>query len=46
MAYILEEVSRSFSEFLLIPRLTERECVSSNIDLRTIITKYGTEDKN
>ena len=40
MAKILNEVSRTFSEFLLIPRLTATSHVPENVDLKTPVSKY------
>lgn len=39
MAKILPDVSRTFSEFLLFPRLTEKEHVPSAVSLKTPISK-------
>ena len=43
MAHLLEHVSHTFGEFLLIPGLTTKECTPDNIDLRTPLTKYTKE---
>ena len=40
MAKIIDEVSRTFSEYLLIPQLTKRNHVSENIQLTTPVTKF------
>ena len=40
MAKILEDVSRTFNEFLLIPNLTDERCIPSNVSLRTPLVKY------
>jgi IMP dehydrogenase len=40
MAYIIEEPSRTFSEYLLIPNLTKKDCVPSNVNLRTPVVKF------
>ena len=40
MAKILDEQSRTFSEFLLIPGYTSENCIPSNVDLKTPLTKY------
>ncbi len=47
MATYLKDVSRTFNEYLLIPGYTSEECIVSNVDLSTIITRYkkGEEDK-
>jgi len=41
MAFIYPEVSRTFSEFLLLPNLTTRDCTPANIDLTTPLVKYS-----
>lgn len=41
MATILPDVSRTFSEFLLLPNLTTRDCRPDNIDLTTPISKFA-----
>ncbi|MGB7568890.1 MAG: IMP dehydrogenase [Chitinivibrionales bacterium] len=40
MAKILNEVSRTFSEFLLIPRLTATSHVPENVDLKAPVAKF------
>lgn len=40
MATFLNEPSRTFSEYLLLPNLTTRKCTPDNIDLKTPIIKY------
>jgi len=40
MAYYYEEVSRTFSEYLLIPGYSGPENIPSNVSLRTPVTKY------
>lgn len=47
MAYIFNEPSHTFSEYLLIPGYTGPDCIPANVSLKTIITKYkrGEEDK-
>ncbi|GFN31688.1 IMP dehydrogenase [Paenibacillus xylaniclasticus] len=40
MAHYYLEPSRTFSEFLLIPNLTTKECTPGNVSLKTPITKY------
>ncbi|MFC3802149.1 IMP dehydrogenase [Cohnella sp. GCM10012308] len=41
MAKYYTEPSRTFSEYLLIPNLTRRECTTERVSLRTPIVKYG-----
>jgi IMP dehydrogenase len=45
MAKILDGVSRTFSEFLLIPQLTRREHLVENIRLNTPIAKFRRGDQ-
>lgn len=40
MAVIFDKESRTFSEYLLIPNLTERDCVPERVDLSTPIVRY------
>lgn len=42
--YILEP-SRTFSEFLLMPNLTTRSCITSNVVLKTPLVKYEKGEK-
>ena len=47
MAKILEDISRTFNEFLLLPNLTTEECIPSNVSLKTPLVKFkkGEEPK-
>jgi len=47
MAKILEDISRTFSEFLLLPNLTTEQCIPTNVSLKTPLVKYkkGEEPK-
>lgn len=40
MAYYYAEPSHTFSEYLLIPGYTSRECVPANVTLRTPLVKF------
>lgn len=40
MAKIINDVSKTFGEYLLIPGLTTKECIPSNVSLRTPLVKY------
>ena len=40
MAHYMQEPSRTFSEYLLIPGYTSEECIPDNVSLRTPLTKY------
>lgn len=40
MAKIIEEISRTFNEYLLVPGLTTKNCIAENIKLNTALIKY------
>ncbi len=40
MAQIIDDISRTFNEYLLIPGLTTKECTPAGINLRTPLVKY------
>lgn len=40
MAFYYPEPSRTFSEYLLIPNLTRKDCTSANVSLRTPLTRF------
>ena len=40
MAHFYNEPSRTFSEYLLVPNLTRKDCIPSNVSLKTPIVKY------
>jgi len=40
MAQIIEKVSRTFGEYLLIPGLTTKECTPQNVSLKTPLVKF------
>ncbi|NLZ68277.1 MAG: IMP dehydrogenase [Spirochaetales bacterium] len=46
MAFYYEELSRTFSEYLLIPGYSSAECIPNNVSLKTPLVKYkkGQED--
>ncbi|MDD2261793.1 MAG: IMP dehydrogenase [Clostridia bacterium] len=45
MAKIYEDISRTFSEYLLIPNLTSKDCYPDNINLRTPLTKFKKDEE-
>ncbi|MFA0815176.1 MAG: IMP dehydrogenase [Anaerofustis sp.] len=45
MAYYIEEPSRTFSEYLLIPGYSSTECIPANTSLRTPIVKFKKGEK-
>lgn len=40
MAFIFEEPSRTFGEYLLVPGYSSAECIPSNVGLKTPLVKY------
>ena len=40
MAKILEDISRTFNEFLLLPNLTTEQCIPINVSLKTPLVKF------
>lgn len=46
MAHYINEVSRTFSEYLLIPDLTRKACVPDNVSLKTPIVKHAKGEKS
>ncbi len=45
MAYYYDERSRTFSEYLLLPNLTTRDCTPANINLKTPIVRFKKGEK-
>ena len=41
MAVYLDDVSRTFGEYLLIPGLTTKECIPANVSLKTPLVKHA-----
>ncbi len=46
MAYYFSDVSRTFSEYLLIPGLTRKDCVPDNVSLKTPLLKFRKGEKS
>jgi IMP dehydrogenase len=44
MALYINDVSRTFNEYLLIPDLTTKECVPDNVSLKTPVVKFKKGD--
>ncbi len=40
MAFFFDELSRTFSEYLLVPGYSSSECIPSNVSLRTPLVKF------
>ena len=47
MAKILQDISRTLNEYLLLPNLTDERCIPSNVSLKTPLVKFkkGEESK-
>lgn len=45
MAIYFDDVSRTFSEYLLIPNLTTKQCMPDNVSLQTPLIKYAKGEK-
>ena len=48
MSKVLEDISRTFNEFLLLPNLTDERCIPSKVSLKTPLVKFkkGEDLKN
>ena len=46
MAIYLDDVSRTFGEYLLIPGLTTKQCIPTNVSLKTPLVKYNKGEKS
>ena len=46
MAFYYQEPSRTFSEYLLIPGYTDKNCIPANVDLSTPLVKYKRGEKS
>ena len=40
MATYFNETSKTFNEYILIPNLTDKNCIPSNVKLRTPLVKF------
>ena len=45
MAYIFDEPSRTFSEYLLVPGYSDASCIPDNVSLHTPLVKYKKGEK-
>ena len=47
MVKVIEDISRTFNEYLLLPNLTDERCIPENVVLKTPLVKYkkGEEPK-
>lgn len=41
MAFYYSDVARTFSEYLLVPNLTRKDCLPSNVSLKTPLVKFN-----
>ncbi|MCR4435188.1 MAG: IMP dehydrogenase [Clostridiales bacterium] len=46
MAFFYSEPSRTFNEYLLIPNLTRKDCISENVVLKTPIVRFKEGEKS
>ncbi|HEY4786039.1 MAG TPA: IMP dehydrogenase [Bacteroidales bacterium] len=46
MAQIINDISRTFNEYLLIPGLTAKDCIPDRINLHTPLVKYSKGDSS
>jgi len=46
MAQLIDEVSRTFNEYLLIPGLTTKTCISDKVNLKTPLLKFNKGEKS
>ncbi|MFT3923406.1 MAG: IMP dehydrogenase [Myxococcales bacterium] len=40
MAFIYDEPSRTFGEYLLVPNLTTKQCIPANVDLKAPVVRF------
>ena len=45
MAYFYNDASRTFSEYLLVPNLTRKDCIPGNVNLKVPIAKFNKGEK-
>jgi IMP dehydrogenase len=45
MAFIYDEPSRTFGEYLLVPNLTTKECVPTQVDLSAPVVRFKTDSQ-
>jgi IMP dehydrogenase len=46
MAQFINDVSRTFAEYILIPDLTTKECIPPNVSLKSPVVKYRKGEKS
>lgn len=45
MAQIINDISRTFNEYILVPGLTAKDCIPENISIKTPLVKYSRGNK-
>ena len=45
MSKVIEDISRTFNEYLLLPNLTDERCIPENVSLRTPIVKFKKDEE-
>jgi IMP dehydrogenase len=46
MAQIIKDISRTFSEYLLIPGLTRKDCIADNVNLKAPLVRFKKGEKS
>lgn len=46
VAFYYQEPSRTFSEYLLLPNLTTKDCIPANVNMRTPIVKFAKGERS
>jgi len=46
MARIINDISRTFNEYILVPGLTPKDCIPDSINLKTPLVKYSKGNKS
>ena len=45
MAKILEDISKTFNKFLIMPNLIYEKCITFNVSLKNIFVKYEKDEE-
>lgn len=46
MAFVFEEPSHTFGEYLLVPGFSSKECIPANVSLKTPVVKFRKGEKS
>ena len=46
MAFVFEEPSHTFGEYLLVPGFSSKDCIPANVSLKTPVVKFRKEEKS